>query len=134
MGSVTSGCLLDSNVLIYYLNGQLNAAGKVFVLRTFGGPVFTSIISRIEILGWHGHTAGSRQLAEEILTRTVELPLTADVAGRCIPLRQSLRVKLPDLIIGATALHLDVPLVTRNVADFRGIPGLRLIDPFHPPV
>ena len=129
---MTSGCLLDSNVLIYYFNGQLNATGKAFVLHAFSGPPFISIISRIEILGWRGHTARLRQLAEEILTRTVELPLTADIAERCIPLRQSLKVKLPDLIIGATALHLNMPLVTRSVSDFRGMPGLQLIDPFHP--
>ena len=34
-------------------------------------------------------------------------------------------VKLLDLIIGATALRLDVPLVMHNVANFRNIPGLR---------
>lgn len=30
----------------------------------------------------------------------------------------------------ATALHLGVPLITRNTRDFKDIPELRLINPF----
>lgn len=36
--------------------------------------------------------------------------------------------KLPDLLIAATALELGMPLVTRNVRDFRDIPGLIVRD------
>ena len=31
-----------------------------------------------------------------------------------------------DLLVGATALHHDLTLITRNVAHFRGIPSLKL--------
>lgn len=33
-----------------------------------------------------------------------------------------------DLLIAATALHYDHPVATLNVAEFRQVPGLRLID------
>jgi predicted nucleic acid-binding protein len=33
-----------------------------------------------------------------------------------------------DLLIGATALHLDYPLATLNSAEFRRLPGLRLVE------
>lgn len=33
-----------------------------------------------------------------------------------------------DLLIAATAIHYDYPVATLNVAEFRQVPGLRLID------
>jgi predicted nucleic acid-binding protein len=37
---------------------------------------------------------------------------------------------LPDAIIAATALVYDLTLISRNVIDFKGIQGLKVIDPF----
>ena len=41
-------------------------------------------------------------------------------------------MSLADAIIAATALEYGVPLVTRNVDDFKHIPGLDLRNPFPP--
>lgn len=35
----------------------------------------------------------------------------------------------PDLLIGAACVHLDLPLVTRNVGHFERIPGIKLVPP-----
>jgi len=40
------------------------------------------------------------------------------------------KMKVPDAIIGASALVLDCNLITRNVSDFTMINGLKVIDPF----
>lgn len=40
------------------------------------------------------------------------------------------KMKLGDAIIAATALAYKIPLVTRNVDDFKHIVGLDLINPF----
>ena len=39
-------------------------------------------------------------------------------------------MSLGDAIIAATALELETELITRNVADFSHIPGLKIINPF----
>ncbi|MDP2188131.1 MAG: PIN domain-containing protein, partial [Sphingobacteriaceae bacterium] len=45
-------------------------------------------------------------------------------------IRKSHKIKLPDAIIAASALAFDLTLITRNVADFRNIDGLTLLNPF----
>ncbi|NMG67312.1 hypothetical protein GPA19_20425 [Azoarcus indigens] len=59
-----------------------------------------------------------------------EIALTSVVVDRVIALRFELGIKLPDAIIGASALVEGLPLMTRNIDDFRRIPGLQLVDPF----
>jgi predicted nucleic acid-binding protein len=40
------------------------------------------------------------------------------------------KVKIPDAIVAATAIHLSLPLVSRNIRDFSNIEGLSVINPF----
>jgi predicted nucleic acid-binding protein len=57
-------------------------------------------------------------------------PLDDDVIERTVKLRQQEKMKLGDAIIAATALEFGLPLVTRNVDDFKHMVGLRVINPF----
>jgi predicted nucleic acid-binding protein len=41
------------------------------------------------------------------------------------------RMKLPDAIIGATAIAFDLTLVTRNTTDFNSVSELKLINPWN---
>jgi predicted nucleic acid-binding protein len=61
------------------------------------------------------------------------LPLTPAVARRCARIREVLRQqgrrvgsRALDLIIAATALESGLTLVTRNLRDYRDVPGLVL--------
>ncbi len=124
------GSVLDSDILIYHLNGELDDAGEHLFLCAVKEGAHISIVSRIEILGWRGHTEDSLKAAHELLRRLTEHPLDAEIADICISLRQRYRIKLPDAVIAATALRTDLPLMTRNTADFDSIPSLKLINPF----
>lgn len=70
----------------------------------------------------------------DILVASVPiLPLSDAVARRCARLRETLREqgrrvgsRALDLIVAATALEHELILVTRNVRDYRDIPGLTL--------
>jgi len=74
-----------------------------------------------------------RQAFVEEIFRTVTVyPLTLEVArlaGRIHgeQMGQGNSIDFPDLLIGATALHLGFDLVTLNVKHFRAIPGLKVI-------
>lgn len=48
---------------------------------------------------------------------------------KTIFLRQQFKIKIPDAIIASTALVYNLSLVSHNNKDFKGIPGLTVIDP-----
>ena len=121
--------VFDSNILIYHLNDQLPLAVRAQVDDWIQDGVSISVITRIEILGYR-HTADSMLQAMRLLATLDEVPLHEAVVQQTITLRQQHRIRLPDAVIAATALHLGFPLVTRNEQDFQGIDGLTVVNPF----
>lgn len=122
--------VIDSNILIYHLNAALPDVGEELLLRLAESDAVTSVITRIELLGWPGHSSDNRRKTETLLSRFAEQPLNEDIVQHTIEIRCRHRLKLPDSIIAATALYLRLPLVTRNVNDFKEIKGLNLVNPF----
>jgi predicted nucleic acid-binding protein len=121
--------VFDSNILIYQLSATLSAQGEE-LLRTgllHGGAY--SVISRIEIMG-SPQSPEELTKADQLLRGLREIPLNDSVAALAINIRQHRKVKIPDAIVAATAIHLVLPLVSRNIRDFSNIEGLSVINPF----
>ena len=121
--------VIDTNLLIYFLNGSLDPQAFSRVGAELSEGAAVSVITRMEVLGWRGHTASSRQAAEALLNSLEEISLTAPVVQRVIALRSSLAIKLPDAIIAASAAEYGLALMTHNTADFARVPGLSVVDP-----
>jgi predicted nucleic acid-binding protein len=121
--------VFDSNVVIYHLNDVLpdDALSKVKSWIVEGA--YISVITRIEVLGFR-QSKKDIQSAERLLSLFGEVPLHEAIVQRTIRLRQAHAIKIPDAIIAASALDRDVPLVTRNTADFGQIEGVTLVNPF----
>lgn len=122
--------LLDSNAVMGYLN-QDSTLGFIeqFEQALVEGAAI-SVITTIEVLGWRGHDAASRLSAEKLLGCMDEISLSTGVVQQTISLRTLYSIKLPDAVIAATALTSDLKLMTRNLADFERVAGLRVINPF----
>lgn len=117
--------LLDTNIIIYAAHPDY-----VQLQELFGDPeAAVSLISYVEALGFHRLTAAERGRLERFFGAMEVLPVTDVVARQAVRLRQQKKMGLGDSIIAATAVVHDRTLVTRNVADFRWIPGLRLENP-----
>lgn len=129
---MTTRCLIDTNVLIDYLdsNASPELIANVEQALVIGSVV--SVITTMELLGWRGHSAQSRQDAENLLAGMGEIGLPRPVVAEVIKLRSRLGIKLPDAIIAASALTEGLPLMTGNTDDFKLIVGLTLIDPSAP--
>ena len=123
--------VFDSNILIYYLNRTLPPAARVQVEHWITEGAAISVITRIEVLGYP-QTVDELRRAAGLIDSFTEVPLQEAIVQRTILVRQQHRIRLPDAVIAATALERGVPLVTRNVRDFQGIPGLTLLNPFAP--
>ena len=125
-----SDYLVDTNILIHVLAGDLPAEARTAVEEIISAGFSVSVITRIEFLGWRGHTTGGYEAARTLVECARLHLLTAPVADRAIFLRRSFGISLPDAVIAATALESDSILVTRNVRDFRGIDDLQVLNPF----
>ncbi len=106
--------LVDTDVCIDHLEGvkRLPKAGRLAY----------SVVTRAELLaGGPEHGPAVRRF----LAGMEELVVDRRVGDRAGELRQA-GLRMPDALIGATALVHQLTLVTRNTADFRKAPGLRI--------
>ncbi len=107
------GVLLDSVILIDYLNGI--AAATAYLAR-MGRAAHVSAITRGEVLT--GLTGDARRIAARFLDCFRFLPLDRAVADLAAELRGLHRWKLPDAFQAAVAQRHDLLLATRDTADF----------------
>ncbi|HMV11030.1 MAG TPA: type II toxin-antitoxin system VapC family toxin [Cyclobacteriaceae bacterium] len=98
---------VDTNVLINLAEGK---SGVDQYLES--NNLFVSIISEIELLGWHKITSPQKNYFKNMLSDCSIIGITNPVKELSIQLRQKHKVKLPDAIIAASAMHLDIPLLT----------------------
>ncbi len=119
--------LLDSNIVIYAVQ-PVHTALREFIAKHAPG---VSVISQIEVLGYHSLETQVQLRLEEFFAATEVLPLSVSVSvvERAIRLRQERRMSLGDSVVAATALVNGRTRVTHNIADFRRIANLELLDP-----
>lgn len=134
------GLIIDTNVFIDAENGRLEL-GAIPVLQT--EPVFIAAITVSEMLAgvklaktpeeyMHRHT-----YAESILNTIPVLDFDTEVArtyaelyAQALGQQRRSNLNVHDLQIAATALVQGYSILTTNVDDFKGIPGVRLISPY----
>ncbi len=124
------GFLIDTNILIYYLADAIPKEELPKVEEILRESFNVSIITKMEFLGWKGHTLEGFEKSREFISFAHIIPLTDDIAELAIKLRRKRSIKLPDAVIAATALRYGYTLVTRNVKDFKDIEGLEIYNPF----
>lgn len=123
-------CLIDTNVLIHALSGNAQAPILSRIDDAIANQARYSVVTRMELLGWNGHTADSRRETEALLAQLMEITLTSAIVALVIDIRSTITIKLPDAIIAASVLAENLPLMTCNTGDFKRIAGLVVIDPF----
>ena len=102
---------LDTNVIIYFLSGDRTLA-ELIDKKT----IYVSFITQLELLSYHELTATEEEKIRQFLSDCVVVDINSAIKNSVIKLRQSYRLKLPDSIIIASALHFDLPLVTSDNA------------------
>ena len=121
--------LIDSNIVIGYLDNKLPSSGMNIVNIAVDAIPNISVITQIEVLRFNAPDHIYKVL-EDFINESNILELNSAVISNTITICKSYRIKLPDAIIAATAISHDLILMTRNVADFKRIDGLKLINPW----
>ena len=115
--------LFDTNTLINFFKG--NPALQPFI----NVPLCISIVSVIEFLSFPRIENEHKILLDIFLKKADVIDLTLNntaLIDRVIIIRSTYRLKLPDAIIAATALHTDSILIS-NDGDFKKLYPLKII-------
>ena len=121
--------LLDTNILI---EAAGNTAPAIAALKraVLSDWVGYSAITRLELFGYPSLTSAEEAVLVLLVGELEEVVVTSVVIDRAIQIRKSIRIKVPDAIIAATALEMTAVLVTRNESDFKAVGGLTVINPW----
>lgn len=112
--------VLDTNIILYLLGGNKNLFSILNEME-----LFVSIISEIELLGFKGLSQNDKKKINIFLSECTIVPLNTEVKDICIAIKQKDKSKTPDAIIAATALFLQIPLITAD-KEFEKIDNLDL--------
>jgi predicted nucleic acid-binding protein len=111
----------DTNPLIYLLDGNQAVAEHLD-----GKQVWISVITELELFGKKRLTDREKDGIDLLVYSCFTVDINPQIKQITKKLMQSVSVKLPDAIIAATAIYLDLPLLSAD-AGFKKIAGLNLI-------
>ena len=119
--------LIDTNIILEYTGGLLPIKTNNLVGNFINNSgLRVSVINQIEVLG---HPSATKELNGFFDTAKI-YQLTQKIIIQTIELRKIKKIKLPDAIIAATAITHNLTLISRNIKDFKNVPGLEVIDPY----
>lgn len=107
--------LLDTNYILGLLKSTPEVLSEVTRRAILTVECGYSAITRMELLGFPGITTAEELLIQERLAQLTYWPLTSTIEDVAIAVRRTRKVKLPDAIIAATAIHLQLELLTLDV-------------------
>ncbi len=76
--------------------------------------LFVSVITEIELLGYHGISVDDKNKIKYFLSECMLVPLNNEIKNISIDLKQTLKIKTPDAIVAATSIFNQIPLVTSD--------------------
>jgi hypothetical protein len=117
--------LIDSNIIIYYLNGERKASE---FLKQHRNSLAISIVTYSEVLSTKMNETAFIELCKILHENFVILEIDLAIAEIAAKLRQKHKIKMPDALIAATATYYQLAIVTRNVKDFKNFP-IQIINP-----
>jgi hypothetical protein len=103
--------LLDTNAIIDFLKQNDAFELPSIILQH---ECFTSVIVKLELLKYPEITQNEEQIINEFLQLFPVIPIDEAIESETIILSRLSKLKLPDAIIGATAIVCGAEIVTRD--------------------
>ena len=125
--------VLDTSILIDYAHGHADWIESLLLESEKNKLIIPTIAIAEYLTAQEAETKDGYEKSKRFLDSFIKQELTVEIAevlGRLFRRKTYFPgASTGDLIIAATALHLDVPLATTNQRDFTRIPQLRFFDP-----
>jgi len=124
--------LWDTNTVIYYLQNQFPPNAEKFMDNALkqSRPAI-SAITEIELLCWKTASTKDIKVLKNFIEDAFVIELEHAVKDLTVDIRKRHNLKLPDAIIGASAIVNDLTLITRNMKDFDRVDKLISVNPFN---
>jgi len=107
--------LLDTNIVLYLLNGE-----ETLIPLLEEKNLFLSFITQLELLGTRNLNSDDILKIKQFISECTVIDITPGIKEYTISVRQKYSIKLPDCIILATSLWLNMPLISAD-QDFKKI-------------
>ncbi|MHB8337835.1 MAG: type II toxin-antitoxin system VapC family toxin [Ignavibacteriaceae bacterium] len=101
--------LLDTNIVLYLLNGD-----KTLIPLLENKQLFVSFITEIELLSYKGIKAKDQTILKEFLSECLIVDINQLIKENTVEIRKKYSLKLPDCIIIATSLYLNIPIISAD--------------------
>jgi len=116
--------IIDSNIIIY----SANPAFQYLDSLVTDPHNVVSLITLVETIGYQSLKPSDEIYFDGIFNILRIIEVDRVIVNKAIEIRQQQRIKLGDSIVAATALVHGFEVYTRNVADFKKIPGLTVVN------
>jgi predicted nucleic acid-binding protein len=104
--------VFDTNVIIDFLKEKIDAIDLSLLMGQY--LCYISVITKLELLKYPNISAEEESKIRSFLAKITVLPITKSIETATITISRASSLKLPDAIIGATAIALDAELLTRD--------------------
>ena len=121
MNGIDLQAVCDTNIAIYLLSGDKELAELLDGLDTK-----LSFISELELLSKPNMTLAEANNTKAFINQCTVVEMSPVIKMKTIEIRQKGKVKLPDAIVAATAISLNLPLITAD-RQFEKVSGLDVV-------
>jgi len=122
--------LWDTNAVIYYLQKKFSESNQELMNDIINNyqPAL-SCITEIELLCWKSANERDITVLENFTSDSTVFELECEIKLKTIGVRKDYNLKLPDSIIAATAIVMDLTLISNDRRGFNRVPLLKVFNP-----
>jgi predicted nucleic acid-binding protein len=113
--------LLDTNIVLSLLGGDTTLSDFLF-----DKELYISFITEMELLSYKQITAKEQKAIKQFIKELLIIDINDAIKTKAITLRKTSNIKLPDAIIAASSLWLNIPLVTAD-KQLSKVKGVKII-------
>jgi len=100
---------VDTNIIIQALNGDVTLSHFLNNRR-----VYISFVTELELLGFNGLDEEDKKVMQSFIDDCTIININKSIKEEVIRLRKFYKVKLPDIIIMASSIYMDLPIITSD--------------------